>query len=205
MKPTAVLPADPALPGLAPIRAVGLARAIPALALDHGPVELVLRAYQPGSRATLEARAAHRHFAVKAYADDPAPEAALYQALAAASLAGESGVRVPPFLAWERDLRVLVVGWLEGPTAHELLKGGQGERAGQLGARWLQRAATLRPAQLGPPFGAAQVLSRVAKWVTDFGAVDASLGRAAAVPAEMLARTEPSEKAARLVHGSLHD
>ena len=56
MKPTAVLPDDPALPGLAPIRAVGLARAIPALALDHGPVaawniEVDLRATSLGVRA----------------------------------------------------------------------------------------------------------------------------------------------------------
>ncbi|HLB82837.1 MAG TPA: hypothetical protein VJJ54_07085, partial [Gemmatimonadales bacterium] len=124
MRAQADFPDDPALPGLAAIRAVGLARAIPALGLADEPVELVLRGHTPGSRATFEARAGSRRFAVKAYASDPAPEAALYGALHAAGLAGQSGIRVPPLLAWERGLRVLVIGWLEGPTANELVKGG---------------------------------------------------------------------------------
>jgi len=37
------LPDDPAVPALAAFRAVGLARAIPALELPDDPVELVLR------------------------------------------------------------------------------------------------------------------------------------------------------------------
>ena len=72
MKPTTVLPDDPALPGLRAIRAVGVAGAILTLGFDDAPVELRLRAYKPGKHATLEARAGHRHFAVKAYAQDPA-------------------------------------------------------------------------------------------------------------------------------------
>ena len=96
MKPTDGLPDDPALPGLAAIRAAGLARAVPALGLDGDPVELVLRAYLPGSHATLEARTAHGCFAVKVYADDPAPEAALYEALVNAGFSGDTGVSVPP-------------------------------------------------------------------------------------------------------------
>src|SRR5919197_2295200 len=69
---TTTLPDDRALPGLAAIRAVGLARAIPALGLEDGPVELLLCGYTPGDRATLEARAGQRRFAVKAYVEDPA-------------------------------------------------------------------------------------------------------------------------------------
>ena len=95
MKPTTVLPDDPALPGLVAIRASGLARAIPALGLEDRSIDLVLRGYTPGSRATIETRAGQRSFVVKAYAHDPAPEAELYETLAA-GLAGESGVRVPP-------------------------------------------------------------------------------------------------------------
>src|SRR5206468_11899506 len=62
-------------------------------------------------------RSGPRRFALKACAEDPAPEAELHQALAGAGLAGESGPRVPPLLAWDRHLRVLVIGWLEGPSA----------------------------------------------------------------------------------------
>src|SRR5207247_3891420 len=92
MKPTAALPDDPRLPGLMAIRDRGLARAIPALGLEQGGegIALELCGYHPGARATLEARVGRRRFAVKAFADDPAPEAALYQALSAAGLAGAS-------------------------------------------------------------------------------------------------------------------
>src|SRR5439155_708466 len=85
---------------------------------------------------SLDVRVGQRRFAVKTFADDPAPEAALYQALGAAGLAGDSGARVPPLLAWDHDLRVLVIGWLEGPTTHDLVKQGQGRRAGELAAQW---------------------------------------------------------------------
>ena len=132
MNPTATLPDDPRLPGLVAIRDRGLARAIPALGLEQGGegVALELCGYHPGARATLEARVGRRRFAVKAFADDPAPEAALYQALGAAGLAGDSGARVPPLLAWDHDLRVLVIGWLDGPTTHQLIKQGVPLRRG---------------------------------------------------------------------------
>src|SRR5947207_5296493 len=121
MRPTADLPAEPRLPGLMAIRDSGLARAIPALGLEQGGggggAELVLCGYHPGARATLDARVGQRRFAIKTFADDPAPEAALYQALGAAGLAGGSGARGPPLLAWGQDLRVLGIGWLGGPTA----------------------------------------------------------------------------------------
>src|SRR5205809_3029527 len=129
MKATAKIPDDPALPALKVIRAKGLAGALPALGLESDQIELLLHRYHPGSRATFEARVGQRRLAVKVYAEDPAPEAELYLALASAGLAGDAGVRVPPLLAWERDLRVLVIGWLEGPSAQQLVESGQGERA----------------------------------------------------------------------------
>ena len=150
MKPITELPDDPALPAFAAIRGAGLAGAIPALGLDDDPVELLPRRYHPGRRAVLEARVGQRHFAVKVCAEDPEPEAQVHQALAAAGLAGDSGERVPPLLAWDHDLQVLVLGWLEGPSAGELIQAGQGERAGQVAARWFQCAASL-PVKLGSP------------------------------------------------------
>jgi phosphotransferase family enzyme len=80
-------PDDAALPALGAIRAAGLARAIPRLGLPDSPVELILRAYKPGARATFEARVASRRFAVKAHASGADSEAALYDALHAAGLA----------------------------------------------------------------------------------------------------------------------
>src|SRR5207249_535143 len=174
MRPTADLPDDPRLPGLMAIRDLGLARAIPALGLEEGGggggggVELVLCGYHPGARATLDARVGQRRFAVKTFADDPAPEAALYQALGAAGLAGDSGARVPPLLAWDHDLRVLVIGWLEGPTAHDLVREGPGvidwHRFGQGPAELdagmflatLSRLRLLHPAHTGEALRAEQ-------------------------------------------------
>src|SRR5438034_9717338 len=154
MARTTELPEDPALPGIAAIRRSGLAGAIPALGLAGGPAKLRLRRYHRGMRAVLEARAGQRHFAVKVCALDPEPEAHVHKALAAAGLAGDSGERVPPLLAWDHDLRVLVLGWLEGPSAAELIQAGQGERAGQVAARWFQCAASLS-VNLGWPLDAA--------------------------------------------------
>src|SRR5437763_1388813 len=85
-----------------PARASSLAGAIPALGLEGCPVQLELRRYHPACRATFEARVGYRQLAVKAYAEDPADEVRLYQALAAAGLAGDSGVRAPSLLAWDR-------------------------------------------------------------------------------------------------------
>jgi len=196
------LPDDPAMPALAAIRAAGLAGAIRVPGLGDGPVEFLLRGYTPGSRATFEARAGRYRVAVKAYAEDAAPEATLYEALAA-ELAGDWQVRVPPLLAWERDLRVLVIGWLEGPTARDLVRSGQGRRAGELAARWLQRTASL-PMKLGPPLGATDVMDRVRTWVAALTASDPALGTAAVALAESLARTQPKEGISRLVHGTLY-
>jgi len=186
-------PNDPALPALGAIRAVGLARAIPSLGVPDGPIELLLRAYKPGARATLEARAGGRRFAVKAYASDEIPEAALYGAFHDAGLAGASGARVPPLLAFERDLRVIVIGWLEGPTASDLVKRGEGQRAGELAALWVRRIVVL-PVTMGPPRGAADILARTRKWAANLRAADPVLGAAAGVVAGLLALTEPKPR-----------
>src|SRR3989441_3688166 len=154
VKATTELPDDPALPALAAIRALGLAAAIPALGLDDRPAELTLRGYTPGSRATFEVRAGDRHFALKLYAEDPEPEAELYEALAAVGLVGEGPVRVPPLLARDRSLQVLAIGWLDGPTAQELLKGRRGGGAGELASCWLRRAAAV-PGKGRRPLGGA--------------------------------------------------
>jgi hypothetical protein len=197
------LPVDPALPGLSAIRAKGLAGALPELGLGDRPVELRLCSHAPGSRATFEVRAAHRRFAIKLYADDAAPEAELYGALTRAGLAGDRGARVPRLLTWERDLGVLVLGWLEGEPANQLIKDGQGARAGELAALWLRRAAAL-PVTVGPPCGAGRMLYQAGVSVAALSSVDPGLGAAARVVARSLGRGQPREGAPRLVHGTLY-
>ncbi len=193
-------PDDPALPALGAIRAMGLARAIPSLGLPDDPVELILRAYKPGARATFEARVGSRRFAVKAYASGASSEAALYDALHAAGLAGQSGARVPPLLAFERNLELVVIGWLDGPTATDLVKRGEGRRAGELAADWVRRVVSL-PVNLGSPRGAADILARTRKWAANLRAADPVLGAAASVVAGMLALTEPQPRSAPVQSG----
>ena len=200
MRASSEFPDDPALPALGAIRAVGLARAIPSLGLPEGPVEFILRAYKPGARVTFEARTEGRRFAVKAYASGAASEAALYDALHAAGLAGGSGARVPPLLAFEPDLQVVVIGWLDGPTASDLVKRGEGRRAGELAASWVRRVVSL-PVKLGPSRGAGDVLARTRKWTTNLRAADPVLGAAAGVVAEMLTLTEPTQRRRRIQGG----
>lgn len=203
MKPTPELPVDPALPALDAIRTAGLADAIPALGLDDRPVELLLCGYTEGSRATLEVRIGARRLAIKAYAEDPTPEVELYQALAAAGLAGPTGARVPPLLAWDRELRVLVIGWLEGAAANFMIKNGQGRRVGELAARWLWRAASL-PLKLGLPFGAGHMMYQAGKSVAELSSADRALGSLAKSVAQTLARAEPKEGVPSLLHGTLY-
>ena len=203
MRPTIDLPDDPALPALAAIRAKGLAGAIPELGLGEHAVELRLCSHAPGSRATFEVRAGDRRFAIKLYADDAAPEAELYAALTRAGLATDRGARVPRLLARERDLGVLALAWLDGPPANQLIKDGQGTRAGELAASWLWRAAAL-PLRLGPPCGVGRMLYQAGVSVAALGGVDPGLGAAARIVARSLGRGQPNEGAPRLVHGTLY-
>src|SRR5437762_12717353 len=92
MKPAIDLPDDPALPGVGAIRALGLARAIPALVLHGRGIELALRGYTPGSRATFTVCDGIRRTVIKDYAAVPASEAEAYRALAA-GLGGGSYAR----------------------------------------------------------------------------------------------------------------
>ena len=202
MKPTAELPEDAALPALDVIRSVGLAGAIPDLGLQGSPVELLLRRYHRGVRAAFEARVGDRRLAVKAYAADPSLEAHLYEALAA-GLANDSGFRVPPLLACDRDLRLLVTGWLEGPTAEQLVESGQGKAAGELVARWFRRAASIT-VKLGQPLDATGMLRHARKWFATLAATDSALGTAGTALLETLERTKPKAGASRLLHGSFY-
>src|ERR1044071_575651 len=137
MKPTVDLPDDPALPGLVAIRESGLAAALPTLdVVGDDPIEMRLCGYTAGSRATLDVQSGRRRFAIKAYAADAEPEAALYGALGAAGFGegGRAGARVPPLLAWEPTLRMLAIGWGGGGGGREDGTGGGGGRAPAAGA-----------------------------------------------------------------------
>ncbi len=196
---TLTLPGDPALPGLETIREYGLAETLPELDLGDLAVELRLCNYVEGSRATFEVRADGRRFAIKMYADDPTLEAKLYRKLARVGLASDVGARVPRLLAFDPDLHLLAMSWLEGKTASRLLKEGKGERAGQLAASWFSRASNVR-VKFAPPCGSGRMLYNAGMSAVALGATDQALGSAAKAVARTLLRRPPIERGPRLVH-----
>ncbi|TAL01745.1 MAG: hypothetical protein EPO07_08015 [Verrucomicrobia bacterium] len=199
----AELPDDRLLPGLAAIRTHGLAHVLPGLKLENQPIQFTLLRYHAGRRAAIEVRAGQRHFALKVGATDPSSEVEIHEALASAGVASGLGARVPPLLAWNRELRVMAIGWFDGPSATDLIKRGQGELAGELAASWLRRAASLK-INLGPPLGAPRMLERARKWAAVVAEADNSLKAKASELVTMLAQTQPREGAPRLVNGGLY-
>jgi hypothetical protein len=196
------LPDDPELPALGEIRTRGLAETLPELGLREEPAIQICN-HHPGSRATLEVQTLNRRFAVKIYADDPAPEVEAYHLLAVNGLASDYGPRVPRILSWDRDRRMLALSWLEGPTVNRLVRDGKGRRAGELAAAWL-RAASRLDGGIGPPRSGGYMLYRVGMAVIALTATDAGLGSNAMGTANILVRTQPEEGKRYLVHGTLY-
>ena len=197
------LPDDPAIPAIAALRADGLSTLLPSLDLGDAPVELTLRGHDRGYGATFEGVAGDRHFAVKAYAADPSTQVALYQALAAAGLAGDSGPRVPRLLAWEPTLHLFAISWLEGVGVNGLIKEGQGPRAGIVAAAWLHRIAE-SPVKMGPTVGPAGTLQRVGRNIEKVARFHPDLAEAAARAKARLQSKPPETRRTVLLHGNLY-
>lgn len=194
------IPEDAALPALVAMRERGVSEALPYLGLGTSTVEVALRGYTQGKRATLEVRNTDRRFAVKVFSQPPEIDAQLYAALAG----GCGNVHIPRLVGWDRELNVLAIEWLEGPTLSSMIKGGQGPRAGELAAAWILRARDL-PVRFGPHLGAESMLAKAYKWADGLGAADPALGTAASAIARRLVAKQPPEGATQLVHGSLYD
>src|SRR5438094_737001 len=200
---TLSLPGDPALPGLETLREYGVAETLPELDLGDLAVELRLCNYVEGSRVTFEARAEGRRFAIKMYADDATLEATLYRKLARVGLASEVGARVPRLLAFDPDLHLLAMSWLDGKTASRLLRESKGERAGKLAASWFSRASNVR-VKFAPPCGSGRMLYNAGTSAVGLGTTDPALGSAAKAVARTLLRGPPIERRPGLVHGTLY-
>jgi hypothetical protein len=197
---SSVLPEDTALPGLAAISARGVAEAMPMLGLDGRPVELTVCRYATGRRIALEVRSGDRHLAVKAYAEPPEQEVELYAALAG----GSHGVQVPPLLGWDRELGLMAIGWVDGPDVTALIERGEGWRAGELAAVWVQSAPAL-PVRFGRAIETGRLLAKAWKWAATLEAADPDLGTAASAVVERLSTAPPPDSLPRLVHGSFYD
>lgn len=194
------LPDDKAIPAFRAIATSGVRGAFPFLHLDGDAVEVTLRGYAAGKRATLEVRSPGVRVAVKAYDAPPDEEARLYATLEG----GRGGVRVPRLLGYDRDLRVLALEWLEGPTLQTLIKDGHGRRAGELATTWLRVAAGL-DVRLGAGYGVGRLMDKARKYASRLAAADRWLGTVSGNLVRRLESTQPASGASHLVHGSCYD
>src|SRR5204862_7330980 len=102
-----------------------------------------------------------------------------------------------------RELKVLVMSWLEGRPLSHLIRRGLGERAGQLAASWLWHASRRR-IRIGPPCGPGRMLYQAGVSAGVLGASDQLLGADAKAATKKLVRMQPGEKPRQLVHGTLY-
>src|SRR5256885_12702951 len=109
-------------------------------------------------------------------------------------LAGDFGARVPKLITTSRELKVLVMSWLEGPPLSYLVRRGLGERAGQLAASWLWHASRRR-IRVGPPCGPGRMLYQAGVSAGGVGASDRLLGADAEEATKKLIRRQPAENA----------
>jgi hypothetical protein len=172
------LPRDPDIPALEEIRRRGV-EAVFAEAGLRRPTAVRVARHHPGLRCTLIARGEGGSDAViKAYAykEDPWPQVELLERWAGGGPAAGPAPSVPRLLAFHSRLALVATGWLEGPTAEELIASGEGERAGTLAAQWL-RAASSIAIDVGPLFGPRAALNDAARSARAVEDDRASLGR----------------------------
>jgi hypothetical protein len=205
------LPRDPDIPALEEIRRRGIEEVFAEAGLSQATAVRVAR-HHPGLRCTLVARVrgrsesgsgAARAAVVKAYAykEDPWPLVDLLERWADGGPAGGSVPTVPPLLAFDSRLALVATGWLDGPSAEELIASGKGERAGALAAEWL-RAAPSIAIDVGPLFGPRSALKDAAKSARSVEEESPSLGRGLWRLVRELASEPPAQRRPIVGNGS---
>jgi hypothetical protein len=203
------LPHDPDIPALEEIRRRGIEEVFAEAGLGPATAVRVAR-HRRGLRCTLIAReesagapagggrpADGRGSAavIKAYAykEDPWPLVELLEHWGAGGPAAGSAPSVPPLLAFHSRLALVATGWLDGPSAEELIASGRGERAGALAAQWLCAAPSIA-IDVGPLFGPRAALKDAVKSARSVEQESASLGRELWRLVRELASEPPPEK-----------
>jgi hypothetical protein len=205
------LPHDPDIPALEEIRRRGIDEVFAEAGLGPSRDVRVARHHR-GLRCTLIARADGRASppngrwsaaVIKAYAynEDPWPLVDLLQRWADSGPAAGSAPRVPPLLAFHSRLAIVATGWLDGPSAEQLIASGRGDRAGALAAEWL-RAAPSIAIDVGPLFGPRAALKDAATSARSVAQESASLGRELWRLVRELASEPPPERRPIVGNGS---
>jgi aminoglycoside phosphotransferase (APT) family kinase protein len=200
---TRALPEDPGIPALAAMREQGVGSVLRAagVGFDGGTIELAQ--HHPGLRCTLIAGTGEGRLVVKAYPNrtQAAAVAELLQGLRAAGLASGVAPTAPPLVAFDAPLSLLVTRWIEGPSARELVVRGEGSRAGQLAAEWLQAVSKLE-LDAGRLFGPERAVKDAGKSAAAIADADAALGRQAAAVVAAMEEQSPSGDRVAVSNGS---
>jgi hypothetical protein len=194
------LPADGALPALVAMERDGVAAVLSGIGLTPPFEGIAVLKHHPGRRCTFAVRAGGREVVAKAYrGGDVAAQVGLLDALDRAGLVGERGPKAPRVVAFDLDLRMLVVERLDGPCGTALIA--RGADAGRLAADWLLRQWAAR-IPLGPGYGADAFLARVERNCAPILAASPRLGVAAIERLAALRADTPPPGEVVLVHGS---
>lgn len=194
-----MLPTDPALPALVAAHERGVQAVLADCGVQTDVLSVRVRRHHPGSRCVREVQSEDRRLAIKAFRRDPADRATLLTRLAAAGLAQPGGPSITVLAGYNGRLACLVLEWLAGESAVELLANGRGARVGDLAARWLAAAETVGPGGLDP-YGAAPMLSDLARWCEAITNADPALGQRAV---DLIRRLQ-DDPPPRGRHGLLH-
>jgi hypothetical protein len=196
-----VLPTDPSIPALCAIHDQGLGPVLDQLGLRGRSAEIRSLKHHAGSRCTLRLDLDGQRMALKVYADDPFPLAALLRRFEREGLATGRAPTVTPLLGFDRSLRLIVTAWLDGPSGKELIASGAGAQAAQLALAWLHAAADFS-IELGDEYGPAALLDDTERRVQTIAAADSALGSLAARHYERLAVDTPAGAPTNVRHAS---
>jgi hypothetical protein len=174
-----VLPHDPGIPALRALAAEGFGPLLSRAGVSDDVEEVRLVGHQPG-RCTFEVTCGEGRMALKAYSPARAPALDLCEWLESEGLASGRAPTVPPIIARSRSLGLLVMGWLDGASGHDLIEERRATRAGELAAEWLRVESGLS-VELGRSYGPDAALQEVARWTRKIGRVDSVLGAEASV------------------------
>lgn len=186
-----VLPDDPGIPALRALAAEGFGPVLSRAGVSDDVEKVRLVGHQPG-RCTFEVTCGEGRVALKAYSPARAPALDLCEWLEGEGLASGRAPTVPPVIASSHSLGLLVMGWLDGASGHDLIEGGRATRAGELAAEWLRVESGLSVG-LGRSYGPDAALQEVARWTRKIGRVDSVLGaEASAVMTGLRAAPPPN-------------
>jgi hypothetical protein len=184
------------------MRSKGFARMLAEAGVTGALADIALTSHHRRIRCTFVATRQEGRIVVKGYgeSEDPAPLVE-FLTLLGQSTAGPAPVAVPEVVAYDSRLRLLVMRWLDGRSAEELIVQGSGTRAGELAASWLRTAASMR-VELGALYGRASVIDDVRRSVRAIDEHDGELGRQARRLARIISADPPLESDPIVSNGS---